>query len=184
MPNEACRSDANLIHRSCIALQPATIVGPPSSSYLPIPILKPPLTTNAPQKTVNPRLSTYSTAPTLAPSFAPSRLSTISKVSDAGCSLKSDGTLDTTATATATATVQTTNAKHIDIGVWHRSLEKMRDQRLEQQRFYISEIKKDEQGKLALGAKLERALSRRMTGQDAVRRDRKPAGVSLLKREY
>lgn len=47
-------------------------------------------------------------------------------------------------------------------------LKRMEDIRLQSQRFTISENKQEEMSRLALGAKLERALSRRMTGQDAV----------------
>jgi hypothetical protein len=42
--------------------------------------------------------------------------------------------------------------------------------RLQQQRFIPSQEKSESLSKLALGAKLERALGRRMTGQDAVLR--------------
>ncbi|KAF3902253.1 hypothetical protein AA313_de0205504 [Arthrobotrys entomopaga] len=45
--------------------------------------------------------------------------------------------------------------------------------RLQEQRFVLTEKKGGELGKLALGAKLERALGRRMTGQDAVFRKKK-----------
>lgn len=47
-------------------------------------------------------------------------------------------------------------------------LKRMEDVRLQSQRFTVSEGKQEEMSRLALGAKLERALSRRMTGQDAV----------------
>ena len=49
-------------------------------------------------------------------------------------------------------------------------LDRLKDKRLEQQRFVASAQKTDELSKLALGAKLERALGRRMTKQDAVMR--------------
>ncbi|KAF3937195.1 hypothetical protein ABW19_dt0204052 [Dactylella cylindrospora] len=45
--------------------------------------------------------------------------------------------------------------------------------RLQEQRFVLNEEKGGELGKLALGAKLERALRWRMTGQDAVLRKKK-----------
>jgi hypothetical protein len=56
-------------------------------------------------------------------------------------------------------------------------LDRLKDKRLEQQRFVASAQKTDELSKLALGAKLERALGRRMTKQDAVMRV-KPRKVS------
>ena len=43
----------------------------------------------------------------------------------------------------------------------------MQDERLDKQRFIMNENKTDEVSKLALGAKVERALARRMVGQDA-----------------
>jgi len=56
-------------------------------------------------------------------------------------------------------------------------LNRLKDKRLEQQRFVQSAQKIDDLSKLALGAKLERALGRRMTEQDAVMRvkPRKPS---------
>lgn len=44
----------------------------------------------------------------------------------------------------------------------------MEDKRLQQQRYIVSTEKNENMSKLALGAKLERALGRRMTGQDAI----------------
>lgn len=43
----------------------------------------------------------------------------------------------------------------------------MQDERLDKQRYVMSGNKSDEVSKLALGAKLERALGRRLSGQDA-----------------
>ena len=54
----------------------------------------------------------------------------------------------------------------------------MQDVRLEKQRYVMSGKKGDEVSLTALGAKVERALGRRMTGQDAVftpRRQELPA---------
>lgn len=58
--------------------------------------------------------------------------------------------------------------KAADIRSWSGALERMQDQRLEKQRYTMSSNKSEEVSKLALGAKVERALSRRMVGQDAV----------------
>ncbi|KAF4636003.1 hypothetical protein G7Y89_g2095 [Cudoniella acicularis] len=52
-------------------------------------------------------------------------------------------------------------------------LDKLENKKLASQRFVPSQEKTENLSKLALGAKLERALSRRMGGQDAVMRDRR-----------
>lgn len=54
----------------------------------------------------------------------------------------------------------------------------MADERLEKQRYVMNDRKGDEVSIAALGAKVERALGRRMVGQDAVfttRRQEPPA---------
>lgn len=55
-----------------------------------------------------------------------------------------------------------------------QGLDRLESKRLQQQRFVPSTEKTDNLSKLALGAKVERALGRRMTGQDAVMRKSKP----------
>lgn len=92
------------------------------------------------------RLSTYSTAPTLAPSLAPTHIS-------ASPSL----------TPSEKASPLLTDIKSV-----HASLQRMEDARLQSQRYDVSDMKSEEIGKLALGAKLERALDRRYKSQDAV----------------
>jgi hypothetical protein len=52
-------------------------------------------------------------------------------------------------------------------------LEKLENKKLASQRFVPSQEKTENLSKLALGAKLERALGRRMGSQDAVMRDRR-----------
>jgi len=49
-----------------------------------------------------------------------------------------------------------------------KGLERLNSTRLQQQRYQPTAEKRDDLSKLALGAKLERALDRRMTSQDAV----------------
>lgn len=88
------------------------------------------------------RMSTYSATPTLTPSIAPSHLSAASSTS---CDPKSQ-----------------------DIKSWNAGFERLEDQRLVQQRYMLTNQKTDDMSKLALGAKLDRALARRMSGQDAV----------------
>ena len=88
------------------------------------------------------RMSTYSTAPTLTPSVAPSHLSQAS--STAG------------------------DPKAQEIKSWNEGFERLEDKRLVQQRYMLNNEKTENMSKLALGAKLDRALARRMSGQDAV----------------
>ena len=52
-------------------------------------------------------------------------------------------------------------------------LERLENKPLSEQRFEPSEQKKDVMSKISLGAKVERALGRRMTNQDYVRKDPK-----------
>jgi hypothetical protein len=52
-------------------------------------------------------------------------------------------------------------------------LEKLENKKLATQRYVPTQEKSENLSKLALGAKLERALGRRMGGQDAVMRKRK-----------
>jgi len=52
-------------------------------------------------------------------------------------------------------------------------LEKLENKKLASQRFVPSQEKSESLSKLALGAKLERALGRRMGSQDAVMRERR-----------
>lgn len=63
--------------------------------------------------------------------------------------------------------------KAADIKSWSAGFERMQDARLDKQRYVMSGNKSEEVSKLALGAKLERALGRRMTGQDATFSQRK-----------
>lgn len=53
-------------------------------------------------------------------------------------------------------------------------LERLENKPLSQQRFVPTTEKTDNLNKLALGAKVERALGRRMSSQDAVMRKRTP----------
>jgi len=101
-----------------------------------------PILANSSNYRASTRLSTYSATPTLTPSIAPSHLSTAS--STAG------------------------DPRAADIKSWNAGFERLEDKRLQQQRYIVSTEKNENMSKLALGAKLERALGRRMTGQDAV----------------
>jgi hypothetical protein len=57
-----------------------------------------------------------------------------------------------------------------DITHLHDGFERLENKPLTKQRFVPTEEKSDNLNKLALGAKVERALGRRMTSQDAVMR--------------
>ena len=72
------------------------------------------------------------------------------------------------------ATVSTTHGdpRLQDIKDLHQGLARLDSTRLQQQRYTPSAEKNESLSKLALGAKVERALGRRMTGQDAVLRPR------------
>ncbi|TKA66128.1 hypothetical protein B0A55_09697 [Friedmanniomyces simplex] len=71
------------------------------------------------------------------------------------------------------STLSSTDPKSADLKSWSGTLERMQDERLDKQRYVMSGNKSDEVSKLALGAKVERALARRMTGQDATFRVKK-----------
>jgi len=73
---------------------------------------------------------------------------------------------DPSATASS-STLSSTDPKAADIKSWSGALERMQDERLDKQRYVMSGNKSEEVSKLALGAKVERALARRMVGQDA-----------------
>ena len=55
-----------------------------------------------------------------------------------------------------------------EIKEWTQGLDRLEQKRLQQQRYAPTQEKTDSLSKLALGAKVERALGRRMTDQDAV----------------
>ncbi|RVX74678.1 hypothetical protein B0A52_01805 [Exophiala mesophila] len=59
-----------------------------------------------------------------------------------------------------------------------QGLDRLENKHLQQQRFVPSQKKTDDLSKLSLGAKVERALGRRMTDQDAVLRVKRPNLVS------
>lgn len=97
-------------------------------------------------KRASTRLSTYSVTPTLTPSIAPSHLSN----------------------ATNDSITEKSSPMAHDMNVVKESLSRLDEPRLTNQRYIVSDEKKEEISKLALGAKLERALGRRMDKQDAV----------------
>lgn len=64
--------------------------------------------------------------------------------------------------------LSTTDPKTADLRSFAHVLDRMNDERVDRQRFVMSSNKTEEVSKIALGAKVDRALSRRMVGQDAV----------------
>ena len=85
-------------------------------------------------------------APTLAPSIAPSHLSVTPSLTQS----------------------EKTNPLFQEVRHLTTGLARLDNPKLQSQRYVVSEIKRDQLSKLALGAKLERALNRRMVSQDAV----------------
>ncbi|KAI0117982.1 hypothetical protein GGR51DRAFT_272929 [Nemania sp. FL0031] len=80
-------------------------------------------------------------------------------------------------------TMQTTDSAHAEIRNIETGLARMENKALSKQRVVLSEEKTANLSKLALGAKLDRALDRRMTGQDAEMRPRKHSLNEKLKEE-
>lgn len=74
-------------------------------------------------------------------------------------------------------TVRTTDSAQNEIGDIAEGFQRMENKALSSQRVTLSEKKTEHMSKLALGAKVERALDRRMSSQDAVMR---PRGKSVL----
>lgn len=68
---------------------------------------------------------------------------------------------------TSMSTVGSADPRTQDIKSWKAGFQRMSDERLEKQRYQLSDKKNDEITTTALGAKVERALGRRMVGQDA-----------------
>ena len=85
--------------------------------------------------------------------------------------------------STNSSTLSFASADHpaaADLRSWSGRLERMQNPKLERQRYEMSAGKGEEVSKLALGAKLERALGRRMDSQDAQfrRRSMPPSAAS------
>ena len=83
-----------------------------------------------------------------------------------------------------TPTVLTTDSARAEIRDIATGLDRMENKALAQQRVTLSEEKTDNMSKLALGAKLERALDRRMSSQDAEMRPRRKAKGMSEKRGH
>lgn len=116
------------------------------------------------------RFSTYSGAPSLQPSLAPTDTTTPARSTPQP---SSNNMYAQPASTASSSTLASSDPKAADIKTWSAGFERMQDARLDKQRYVMSGNKSDEVSKLALGAKLERALGRRMTGQDATFSPRK-----------
>ncbi|KAL6900517.1 hypothetical protein GGI43DRAFT_51827 [Trichoderma evansii] len=77
--------------------------------------------------------------------------------------------------------VQTNDSSHAEIREIATGLDRMENKALSSQRVTLSEEKYERMSKLALGAKLERALDRRMSSQDAVMRPRRKTTSAVEK---
>ncbi|EXJ67405.1 uncharacterized protein A1O5_09418 [Cladophialophora psammophila CBS 110553] len=117
------------------------------------PIMAPSLTSKRTSK----RYSTYSASP----SFA----TTTSNISNSQTLVSGSGT----ANITVSPETGLAEIRHLTQG-----LDRLENKRLQQQRFVPSQKKTDDLSKLSLGAKVERALGRRMSDQDAVLRVKRP----------
>ncbi|KAK2069452.1 hypothetical protein P8C59_004034 [Phyllachora maydis] len=76
------------------------------------------------------------------------------------------------------ATAPTADGASAALREIEKGLDRMENKALAQQRVVLTEEKTVNLQKLALGAKLERALDRRLTGQDAVMRIKGPRAVA------
>ncbi|TWU77774.1 hypothetical protein ED733_008690 [Metarhizium rileyi] len=87
-------------------------------------------------------------------------------------------------TPSFTPTVQTTDdSVQAEIRDIASNLDRMENKALSSQRVMLTDEKTDNMSKLALGAKLDRALGRRMSGQDAVMRPRRNVSVGVTTSE-
>lgn len=77
-----------------------------------------------------------------------------------------------------TPTVQTSDSAHAEIRDIATGLARMENKALSSQRVNLTDDKLERLSKLALGAKLERALDRRMSSQDAVMRPRRNKSIN------
>lgn len=127
-----------------------------------------------------------SSRPIMAPSVSSKRTS--KRYSTYSSFLSSDSqTLPSAAAVTSTSTTNSNNYSSSDprlqeIKEWSTGFDRLENKRLQQQRYQPTPEKSDNLSKLALGAKVERALGRRMTDQDATFRAKvvseKPAAVT------
>jgi len=80
-------------------------------------------------------------------------------------------------------TTGTSDSVAAEIRDIEKNLDRMENKALAEQRVELSEEKSANLSKLALGAKLERALDRRMSSQDAVMRKKPSVTVVLSEKQ-
>lgn len=80
-------------------------------------------------------------------------------------------------------TMKTTDSAVAEITDIEKGLDRMENKALSSQRVMLSEERSDNLKKLALGAKLDRALDRRMSSQDAVMRTRAKSTGSTVSQD-
>ncbi|KAI9876851.1 MAG: hypothetical protein M1830_005461 [Pleopsidium flavum] len=106
--------------------------------------------------------SLESSRPIMAPSITSKRASArFSTYSGAPSLALSEATVNTT------TSLANGDPRMADIKEWELGFNRLESKRLQQQRFVPSAEKSENLSKLALGAKVERALNRRLSGQDA-----------------
>ncbi|KAI4273870.1 MAG: hypothetical protein LQ337_004337 [Flavoplaca oasis] len=111
--------------------------------------------------------SIESSRPIMAPSVSSKRTS--KRFSTYSSIMSSDSnTLPSAAnTRSATSTKTSSDSRLKEIKEWSTGFDRLESKRLQQQRYQPTPEKSEKLSKLALGAKVERALGRRMTDQDA-----------------
>ncbi|KIW56215.1 hypothetical protein PV05_04893 [Exophiala xenobiotica] len=82
-------------------------------------------------------------------------------------------------TTLASANVASPETGMAEIRQLTQGLDRLENKHLQQQRFVPSQKKADDLSKLSLGAKVERALGRRMSDQDAVFRVKRPIAKAV-----
>ncbi|KAI9724770.1 MAG: hypothetical protein M1812_000045 [Candelaria pacifica] len=107
-------------------------------------------------------IETSSTAPMLAADKSSKRVSQFST------STFTPSIAPTFNSNTSTLTANTTDPRMAEIKELTAGFDRLTSPRLQQQRYVPSQEQTENLSKLALGAKLERALGRRMSSQDAV----------------
>ncbi|KAI5370792.1 hypothetical protein Slin15195_G016640 [Septoria linicola] len=142
------------------------------------------------------RFSTYSGAPSLQPSIANTHDSSSNRSSSQhyNSSRYSEQTFlmpetipekgrliyGSRSDTASSLTLSSNDPKAADIKTFANCLDRMSDERLaDKQRYRMSSNKSEDMGKIALGARVERALSRRMVGQDAVLKPKKSATLPI-----
>jgi hypothetical protein len=114
------------------------------------------------------RLSTYSNTPTLTPSVAPTHISASAAAPKKPMAAVRASYISTAPSVASTDSSASRDPLSQDLRILRLGLDRLEDKRLSSQRYVVTHSREEQMSALALGAKLERALGRRMTSQDAV----------------